>query len=96
MSKGYFLAEIEITDAEGYDQYRSTTAAILKKYGGRFIVRGGNPQLLEGDHPASRIVLIEFESPEQAMAWYNSPEYQAALKVRLASAKSRAFCVTGS
>jgi uncharacterized protein (DUF1330 family) len=95
MSKGYFLAEIEVTNPSGYETYRSMTADILEKYGGRFAVRGGDPQLLEGDQPASRIILIEFDSPEKLMSWYNSPEYQAALAIRRANSTSRAFCLIG-
>jgi uncharacterized protein (DUF1330 family) len=96
VSKGYFLAEIEITDPAGYEAYRSQTAATLERYGGRYLIRGGDPKPVEGSDTPGRIVVVEFESAEQAMLWYNSPEYQAILPIRLRHSTGRALCLTGA
>ena len=64
-------------------------AASIAEFGGRYAVRGGDPKVLEGDGPPPRSVLLEFDSPERAMEWYNSPQYQAALQIRLRSAKTK-------
>ena len=96
MPKGYFFAEIEITDPVEYDTYRSQTMATLQKYGGRYIVRGGAPALIEGTDQPGRIVVAEFDSPEAAQKWYNSPEYQAILPIRLRTSKGRAMFLTGT
>jgi len=96
MPKGYFVAEIEVTKQDGYDQYRAQVLATIEKYGGRFLVRGGDPKLVEGSPAASRVVILEFDSPARAMEWYNSPEYQAILPLRTANSIGRAHCVTGA
>jgi uncharacterized protein (DUF1330 family) len=96
VSKGYFFAEIEITDPAAYEEYRSRTMATLEKYGGRYIVRGGDPALVEGTILPGRIVVAEFPTPERAREWYNSPEYQAILPLRLRTSKGRALFLTGS
>jgi uncharacterized protein (DUF1330 family) len=95
MAKAYFLFEVEITDPVGYEVYRSQTAAILEKYGGRYLVRGGDPKQIEGTDRPVRFVVAEFDNVDQAMLWYNSPEYQAILPIRLRNSTSRAVCLTG-
>jgi uncharacterized protein (DUF1330 family) len=70
--------------------------AVVAAYGGRFLVRGGEAKLLEGSGGPGRMVVLEFDSPERALEWYNSPEYQAILPVRLRNATSRAICVAGT
>jgi uncharacterized protein (DUF1330 family) len=95
MPKGYIYAELEVTDAALFETYRPLAAASIAAFGGRYAVRGGDPRVLEGDSPAPRSVLLEFESPERAMEWYNSSQYQAALQIRLRSAKTRVLMLTG-
>lgn len=74
----------EITNPEGYQEYRNRVLPTIQKYGGRFLVRGGNVQFTEGDYQPPRIVVIEFPDMERATSWYNSPEYSelAALRQR--------------
>ncbi len=96
MTKGYIIAEMEITKPEGYTAYTRQVLATITAYGGRFLVRGGEAQLVEGTAPPKRIVVLEFDSPAQAMAWYNSPEYQAILPLRLNSSTGRMICVAGA
>jgi len=96
MPKGYILAELEVTDSEGYQEYRQKVPAVVAAYGGRYLVRAGAAELLEGSGGPGRMVVLEFDSPEQAMAWYNSPEYQAILPIRLRTTTGRAICVAGA
>lgn len=90
---GYIIADIEVTDPEEYKRYAQQTQATIDKYGGKFIVRGGQPETIEGDWQAKRIIIIEFPSVEQANAWYNSPEYSAIAGIRQHSAISRIILV---
>lgn len=95
MPKGYFVAEVSVAEQGGYDAYRAKVLETVEAYGGRFLVRGGDPVLVEGEQPLGRVVVLEFDSPERASEWYKSPEYQAILPLRLKSAKTRAVRATG-
>ena len=95
MPKGYFFAEIHVVDQENYEGYRQRVGATIVAFGGRFLVRGGDPRVLEGSEPSGRVAVLEFDSPERAMEWYNSPEYQAVLPIRLDNTTSRALLATG-
>jgi uncharacterized protein (DUF1330 family) len=92
----YIVADIEITDPDEYQKYAQQTAGTLKEYGGKFLVRGGQPETVEGDWKATRIVIIEFPSVEQAKAWYDSPEYSAIKGIRQRSAISNILLVHGA
>ena len=70
MPKGYFLSEVDVTNPTAYDAYRTRVLPTVEKFGGRFLVRGGEPKAIEGGGFANRVIIIEFDSPEQAMAWY--------------------------
>jgi uncharacterized protein (DUF1330 family) len=91
----YFVAEIEITDPAAYATYRPLAAATVQQYGGRFLARGGKVELLEGGPEPKRVVITEFPDAAAARRWYDSPEYQEALKIRLASSTGRVFIVEG-
>jgi uncharacterized protein (DUF1330 family) len=82
MAKGYWIGNVEVHDAEAYKAYVAANAVAFAKYGGRFLVRGGQNEVREGSY-ASRLVVIEFKDYATAKACYDSPEYQAALKLRL-------------
>jgi uncharacterized protein (DUF1330 family) len=92
---GYIVADVEITDSNEYQKYAQQTAATVERYGGKFLVRGGQPETLEGDWKAKRIVIIEFPSVEQAKTWYDSPEYSAIKGIRHRSAVSSILIVSG-
>ncbi len=92
----YFVAQIVLHDAETYAKYTAQTPGIVADYGGRFIVRGGRWESLEGAEPGPRVVLIGFPSFEQAQAWYNSDAYQAILPLRQAASTGSAFLVEGA
>jgi uncharacterized protein (DUF1330 family) len=93
--KAYYIAEFELTDPEGIKPYSAGVAATFRPFGGRFIVRGGKLEGLEGSPPGSRTVIIEFPNMEQATAWYNSPEYTALRPYRQRSGVSRTYIIEG-
>ena len=92
----YIIAEIQITDPAAYDKYRPLAAASVARFGGRFIVRGGKVDLLEGEPQPERIVVIEFPDADTAQRWYRSDEYQTALKIRQAASRGRVLLVEGA
>jgi uncharacterized protein (DUF1330 family) len=83
----YVVVNVEVNDPQAYSEYTAQVPGTLEKYGGRFIVRGGEPQVLEGS-PLPRVVVIEFESTERANAWYHSSEYQTILPIRQRNART--------
>jgi uncharacterized protein (DUF1330 family) len=93
--KGYVIANVSVDDAAAYEGYRSRTAAIISQYGGRFLVRGGAVEVREGDPGIGRLVVLEFSSMEVARTFYDSPEYQAILPIRLGSASATLVIAEG-
>lgn len=91
----YIIADVQITDPDTYWTYRSQTPPIVKQYGGRFIVRGGEVQALEGDWQAGRVVVIEFPDVAAARRFYDSPEYRQIIGFRQRAADSRIILVEG-
>ena len=91
----YIIAEVEVSDPETYATYRAQTPGVIAQYGGRFIVRGGAAETLEGDVPPGRLVVIEFPDTAAARRFYESPEYQAIVGIRHQAAKSRLVLVEG-
>jgi uncharacterized protein (DUF1330 family) len=92
----YVIGDIEVTDQGIYDDYRKQVLATVEKYGGRFAVRGGKVEPLEGGWSPKRIVLLEFPSFEQAQKWYRSPEYAPLIKLRQKGARGRLLIVEGA
>ncbi len=80
--KGYWIAHVNITNPERYKDYVAANAAPLKKYGARFVVRAGESEVTRGQLEGRRHVVIEFDSYATAKACHDSPEYQAAAKIR--------------
>ncbi|MGZ9719143.1 DUF1330 domain-containing protein [Rhizobium miluonense] len=78
----YIISDITVRDAEAFQIYRTRAAASIAQYGGRYLVRGGPIEQLEGDWSPRAIVIVEFPDLERARAWYRSPEYALALEVR--------------
>lgn len=81
MAKGYWIGHVTVADAAAYEAYRTANATAFARYGARFLVRGGNQEVVEGDL-RPRAVVIEFPSLQAARDCYHSPEYQAALALR--------------
>jgi uncharacterized protein (DUF1330 family) len=94
MAKGYWIARVDVTDADGYQQYVAANAAAFSKYGARFIVRGGRFEAPEGV-ARSRNVVLEFKDYETAVACYHSPEYAAAKALRLGRAEADLMIIEG-
>ncbi len=93
---GYVIVDIDITDPVGYEDYKKLTPATLEAYGGRFVVRGGEVETLEGSWPHGRIVVLEFPTVERAKEWWNSPEYAGPKALRQRTAKTKMIVVNGS
>lgn len=91
----YIVVQVDITDAERFAEYRTMVPATLEKYGGRFLVRGGAVETLEGDWQPKRLVVLEFDSVEKAKAWWDSEEYRDPKALRQASADTRMVLAEG-
>lgn len=91
----YVIVETDVTDQEQYRQYMAASPAAIAAGGGRFLVRGGELAVLEGDWGPSRLVVLEFEDLEAAKRWYDSKAYQEAKKLREGAATFRAVAVQG-
>jgi uncharacterized protein (DUF1330 family) len=92
--KGYWIGHVDIHDLEGYKPYQAANGAAFSKYGGRFLVRGGTREVVEGK-VRGRTVVLEFPSYEAALACYRSPEYQAAAALRKGKADLDLFIIEG-
>ncbi|HWY39711.1 MAG TPA: DUF1330 domain-containing protein [Chthoniobacterales bacterium] len=91
----YVIVEIEITDPVGYEDYKKQAAATVQKYGGKYIVRGGKTEVLEGNWKPKRIVVLEFPTMERAKEWLNCEEYREPRKLRHKTAKTNMLVVEG-
>jgi uncharacterized protein (DUF1330 family) len=91
----YVIVEIDIFDPAGYEEYKNLAGATVEKYGGKYIVRGGKTEVLEGDWQPKRIVVLEFESIGRAREWLNCEEYRAPRKMRHRTAKTNMIVVEG-
>ncbi|HUF91027.1 MAG TPA: DUF1330 domain-containing protein [Candidatus Limnocylindria bacterium] len=91
----YVIVDVHVKDAERYQEYRTMVPASLEKYGGKFLVRAGKFEKLEGDRQFERVVVLEFPSVEAARRWYDSPEYREARALRLRTADSHLIIVEG-
>ena len=92
----YVIADIEITDPGGYEEYRRRVQATVTQYGGRYLVRGGPAETLEGGWRPRRLVVIEFPSMSQARAWYDSDEYREPRAIRHRCSQGQAILVEGA
>jgi len=91
----YLIVDVEITDPETYESYKKLVPASIEHYGGRFLVRGGKVETLEGAWSPGRFVILEFPSSDQAKAWYASAEYAPAKDLRHKSAQSHMILAEG-
>jgi uncharacterized protein (DUF1330 family) len=92
----YVVVETDVTDPGQYAQYMAASPATIAAAGGRFLVRGGELAVLEGDWRPPRIVILEFEDLDAAKRWYDSQAYQEARKLRQGAASFRAIAVQGT
>jgi len=91
----YLIANVEIDDSEKMSEYLAETPAVIKKYGGRFLVRGGEFWIAEGKYLPKRLVIVEFESYAKAKEFWHSKEYEPLKKLRQSSAKTDMIFVDG-
>lgn len=92
----YVLVELSIHDPELYEEYKQLTPETIEAYRGRFVVRGGKTELLEGDWNPERIVLLEFPSVERAREWWESEEYTRARLIRQRATETRMIILQGA
>jgi uncharacterized protein (DUF1330 family) len=91
----YVIVETDVTDPEQYEQYKAASPAAIAAGGGRFLVRGGELVVLEGDWQPPRLVMLEFKDLEAARRWYESEAYQEVKQLREGAASFRAIAVQG-
>ena len=92
----YLISEVaEVLDSALMEKYRALAEAAIKRYGGQYVVRGGEWEALEGEWPLNRIVVVEFPTMEQAKVWYRSPEYAEALEVSRGALRRKMVLLDG-
>ena len=91
----YLIADIEVTDPVGYDEYKKRVPAVIAAHGGRYLARGGASEVLEGTWRPKRSAIIEFPSLASMKAFWESPEYQPLREIRERSAKSNLVVIEG-
>jgi uncharacterized protein (DUF1330 family) len=92
---GYLIANIQVKDPVKFDEYRQRVAPLIQKFGGRYLIRGGEVHRLEGNPSFHRLVVLEFPTLDSARQFYDSAEYQPILKLRLDSTLSDTVLVQG-
>ena len=92
----YLIADIDITDPAAFEEYRKQVPATIAQYGGRYLVRGGATEVVEGDWRPNRMVVLEFPSLAQARRWYDSAEYHGPKAVRIEASRSKVIFVEGA
>jgi uncharacterized protein (DUF1330 family) len=95
MPKAYIVGELHVHDPQTLTEYRDKVLETVEAFGGRFLARAGDPLLLEGAEPLGLPVILEFDTRENAVAWWNSPQYRAIHGIRLRSTTSRLILVNG-
>lgn len=94
--KAYVIVDVSITDKIQYEEYKKLAPAVVTAFGGRFLVRGGRTETLEGDWEPERMVVVEFPSLAKAHEWWNSDQYSKARAIRLRSAHTKMVIVEGT
>jgi uncharacterized protein (DUF1330 family) len=92
----YVIAEVSVTDPARYEEYKKLVVPTLAAYDGKFVVRGGKSETLEGDWKPERLVILEFPSFARARQWWSSSEYAPALKLRQQSARTNMILIEGA
>lgn len=93
--KGYVIGEIEITDPAVFQEYGRQVPATVAKFGGRYLVRGGTIEPVEGGWNPKRLVVLEFPSLAQARQWYHSADYQPLIALRQKGSRGKLVLVEG-
>ncbi len=91
----YVLVDVMVNDSDRYEEYKKLAPPAIAAYGGKYLARGGRTEVLEGDWPLDRFVILEFESVERAKQWHESPEYRQARTLRHETASTKMVVVEG-
>ena len=92
----YVIVDIEVTNPEGYEEYKKLSPPAVAAYGGVFVARGSRTEVLEGDWKPNRLVILQFDSVEKAKAWLDSPEYSKAKSMRHQYARTNMVVIEGA
>jgi uncharacterized protein (DUF1330 family) len=92
----YIIVDIQVNDPQRYETYKPLAAATVAAYGGRYLARGGQVEVLEGDWQPGRLVILEFPDAARATAWLNSEEYREPRALRHATAKSNMVLIAST
>ena len=93
---GYIIADIDVTDPAGFEEYRQKVSPMIAKWGGKYLVRGGSMETVEGEWAPKRLVVLEFESLERAKEFYGSEDYRPVMEIRHKTAVSNLVIVEGA
>ena len=91
----YLIAEVEVTDPAVFEQYRAGVPATIAAYGGKYLVRGGALEALEGTWQPKRVIILQFDSMARLKEWYQSKEYAPLIALRKAGAKTNVIAIEG-
>ncbi len=91
----YLIADVDVTDAATFEEYKRDVPATEQRYGGRYLARGGATKVLEGDWQPHRLIILEFPDMDSLMRWYESPEYARLKAIRERSAHTRIIVLEG-
>jgi uncharacterized protein (DUF1330 family) len=91
----YVIVEIEVLEPKGYEEYKKMAAESILKCGGKYIVRGGTTEVLEGDWQPKRLVVLQFDSMQRAKEWLHCEEYREPRKIRQQTARTNMILVDG-
>lgn len=95
MAKGYAVVLLDLHDPQAYTDYSIRTRETVARYGGRVLVSGDAAEVVEGDWPSGRVVVLEFDDMDAARSWYNDPDYQGLIPARQAAAPSTFLLIEG-
>ena len=92
----YIIVQIDVKDQEKYNEYKTMVPPTIEAYGGKFLVRGGATETLEGDWNPERFVILEFESAERAKQWWSSEEYRKPKELRQSASVAQIIVAEGA
>ena len=92
----YVIVDVDVTDPVTYAEYIKQSPASIAEFGGRFLVRAGRTETLEGDWQPKRLVMLEFERVEQAKAWWSSEQYRGPKALRQSASRANMIVVEGA
>ena len=95
MSAGYVIAQLKVTNPENYKDYVTKVSEVVKKFGGEYLVRNGEYQVVEGEDNFPRLVIIKFPTYEKALEWYNSDLYKQIKQIRLDNSIGNGIIIKG-